>query len=108
MGLLDTSLDERETGLKIVLGDDATYQVKGLCSIKFDLYSGKSIILHDVMYVPKLKTNMVSISTLKDKRMRLDFIKGKVLTWPGESHMKDAFTLDIELKESIDLMGDLY
>lgn len=36
---------------------------------------------------------MVSIYALEDKGMRVAFIKGKVLTWPKESGMKDAFTL---------------
>ena len=45
------------------------------------------------MYVPGLKKNLVSISTLEDKGMRVSFIKGKVLTWPVGSPMRYAFTL---------------
>jgi len=48
-----------------------------------------------VMYVSELKKNLISISALEHKGMRVALIKGKVLTWPMESHMKDAFTLGI-------------
>jgi len=45
------------------------------------------------MYVLGLKNNLVSISTLEDKGMRVFFRRGKVLTWPMESRTRDAFTL---------------
>jgi len=51
------------------------------------------VLLEDVMRVPRLKKNLVSISSLEDKEMRVVFIRGKVLTWPMESHMMDDFTL---------------
>ena len=45
------------------------------------------------MYVMGLMKNLIYISSLEDKGMRVAFINGKVLTWPVDSHMKDAFTL---------------
>lgn len=84
----------RETSLKIILGENSTYPVKGFGSVKFDLDFGESVLLHEVMYVPGVKKNMVSIYSLEDKGMRVEFIRGKVLyTWPMESRMRDAFTL---------------
>eukprot|EP00253_Pinus_taeda_P023604 PITA_23604 len=41
----------------------------------------------------KFSRNLVSIWAFEDKGMRVAFIKGKVLTWPVGSLMKDAFTL---------------
>lgn len=67
--------------------------MKGFGFVKFHLDFGESVLLHDVIYVPGLKKNLVSISTLEDKGMRVAFIRGKVLTWPMESCMRDAFTL---------------
>lgn len=71
---------ERETNLKIILGDNSTYPLKGFGSIKFHLDYGEIILLHDVMYLPRLKKNLVSISSLEDKRMRVAFKRGKALT----------------------------
>lgn len=88
-----SNLVERETKLKVILGDNSTHPVKGFGSVKFYLNSRESVSLHDVMYVLGLMNNLVSISTLEDKGMEVSFIKGKVLTWPADSPMKLAFTL---------------
>ena len=75
-----SNLVERETKLKIILGDNSTHPGKGFGSVKFQLNSGELVMLHDVMYVLGLMKNLVSISAFEDKGMRVTFIKGKVLT----------------------------
>lgn len=75
--------------LKIVLEDIIEYPIKGFGSIKFDLNYGKSVVLHEVMYILKLKNNLVSIFAFEDKGTRVSFIKGNVLTWLKESLIKD-------------------
>lgn len=67
--------------------------MKGFGFVKFQVNSGELVLLHHVMYVPVLKKNLISVSALEDKGMRDSFIKGKFLTWPIHSTMKDAFTL---------------
>lgn len=68
-------LVERETRLNIILGDNSTQPVKGFGSVKFQLNSRELVLLHDVMYVPRLMKNLVSIYILEDKGMRFAFIK---------------------------------
>lgn len=80
-----SNLVEREISLKIILGDNSTYPVKGFSSMKFDLEFGEFILIHEVMYVLELKKNLVSTSTLENKGMRLSLIRGKFLTWSMES-----------------------
>ena len=41
---------------------------------------GKTISLQEVLYVHGLKKNLVSISALEDKGMKVASINGKVLT----------------------------
>ena len=88
-----SNLVERESNLKIILGDNSTHLIRGFGSVKFHLDSGELVLPHDVMYVPGLKKNLVFISSLEYKGMRVAFIKGKVLTWPVGSPMRNAFTL---------------
>lgn len=76
-----SNLVQRETKLKIILGDNSTHPVKGFGCVKFQLNSRESVLLHDVMYVPGLMKNLVSISALEDKGMRVAFIKGNFLTF---------------------------
>lgn len=79
--------------MKIIIGDNTTHPVKGFGFIKILLDFVESILLHDVIYIPRLEKNLVSISTMEDKGMRVYFIRGKVLTLPMESPMRDAFIL---------------
>eukprot|EP00253_Pinus_taeda_P034667 PITA_34667 len=55
---------EKETTLEIILGDDATYPIKGVGNVTLQLNLGNMIHLQEVIYVPDLKKNMVSISAM--------------------------------------------
>eukprot|EP00253_Pinus_taeda_P032390 PITA_32390 len=68
------NLIEKETNLEIILGDDATYPVKGVGSVTLQLNQGNTINLQEVLYVPDLKKNLVSISTMEDKGFKVAFI----------------------------------
>ena len=53
--------------------------------------------LSDVLYVPSMKKNHVSISALEDKGCKVAFSDGKVLAWHKNSSM-DA-TKEIGVRE---------
>jgi len=57
------------------------------------------------MYVSVLNKNLVSISALEDKGMKVSFMKGKVHTWPVGSPMRDAFTLGLRFEGSYRVIG---
>jgi len=59
---------------------------------------GEDIHLHDVLYVPGLKKNLVSIYAAKDKGMKVVFIKGKVLTCPEKKKHEKYFYSWIEIQ----------
>jgi len=80
-----SNLVEEESNFKVILGGNSTHPIKGFGSIKFHLDFMEFVLLHDVMYVSGLKK--------EDKGTRVAFIKGKVLTWPVGTSMRDAFTL---------------
>lgn len=82
---------EKDTNLKIILGDNATYPVKGVGNVTLQLNQGNTIHLQEVLYVPNLKKNLVSISAMEDKGFKVAFIDGKVRVW--NKNFKDAFTL---------------
>ena len=43
-----------------------------------------------MLYVPGLKKNLLSISSLDEKVMRVAFVDGQVLMWPRGKTIKDA------------------
>jgi hypothetical protein len=70
---------EKDSGTHVELGDDAKYAVKGEGTILFQLESGGLLEAQDVLYVPKLKKNLLSVSVLEDRGFFIMFKKGKVL-----------------------------
>ena len=61
------------------LGDDYQYPIKGCGESSYKLDSGNSMTMKDVLFVPRLKKNLLSISALDAKGMRVAFVDGQVL-----------------------------
>eukprot|EP00253_Pinus_taeda_P005119 PITA_05119 len=85
------NLIEKETNVEIVLGDNLKYPVKDVGNVSLKLNQGNTIHLQDVLYVPDLKKNLVSISAMENKGYKVAFSDGKVRVW--KKNIKDAFTL---------------
>lgn len=100
-----SNLVEREIDLKIILGDNSSSPTKDSGTVSFHMDQGKTLIVQEVLYVPSLKKNLVSISTLEDKGMKIAFINGKVLTWPSRSNMSDALTLGSRCEDLCKIIG---
>ena len=75
-------LSELESPHEVKLGDDYQYPIKGIGESSYKLDSGNSMMMKDVLFVPGLKKNLLSISALDAKGMRVAFENGQVLMWP--------------------------
>ena len=60
-------LDENDLGVHIKMGDDDRYSATGISTISFERESGKPFVLKEVMHVPGLKKNLISMAMLEDK-----------------------------------------
>ena len=87
---------EKKTNLEIILGDNATYLVKGIGTVTLHLNQGQTLHLQEVLYVPDLKENLLSIYAMEDKGFKVAFIDGKVCIW--QRNPKDAFTLGFRVE----------
>lgn len=85
-----SNLVERDSSVQIIIGDDACYFVKGVGTSTLHLDSSISLQLSDVLFVPGIKRNLVSISASEDKGYQVAFSKCKVLAWPKNSSIKIA------------------
>jgi hypothetical protein len=90
-----TNLVEKETNLHVVLGDDARYNVKGVGTSTFQLDSNMHLQLSEVLYVPVMKRNLVSIFSLEDKGYKVTFSEGNVLAWHKDSHINSARVIGV-------------
>ena len=52
--------------------------------------------MKDVLYVPGLKKNLLSISGLEKKGFRVAFVDGQVLIWPRGKTINDAIVIGVE------------
>jgi hypothetical protein len=65
-----TILIEKNSWLQVELGDNTKY-------VKY----GKPLKMSDVLYVPGLKKNLLSISSMEDRRYVVAFVGGQVISW---------------------------
>ena len=63
---LFTELDVNRESL-VELGDDSKVEVKGVGKIKVKMSSGWEVTLEDVLFVPNLGTNLVSVGRITSK-----------------------------------------
>ena len=86
-------LSEHESPHKVKLGDDYQYPIKGSGESSYKLESGKSLTMKEVLFVPGLKKNLLSISALDAKGMRVAFIDGQVIMWPKGKTIDEAVVI---------------
>lgn len=82
--------------MEIIIGDNATYLVKGIWIGTLHLNQGQTHHLQEVLYVPDWKKNLVSIFVMEDKGFKVTFIDGKVHVW--KRNPRDAFTLGFKVE----------
>ena len=61
----------------IEMGDDGRYSMTGIGTITFQRESGNPFLLNNVVHVPGLKKNLVSVAMLEDKGYDVVFSEGK-------------------------------
>ena len=74
---LFSDLEEKDLQMHIEMGNDGRYSATRIGTITFERESGKPFQLKDVMHVPGLKKNLVSVAMLEDKSYDVVFSDGK-------------------------------
>ena len=69
-------MSEHDSPHKVKLGDDYQYLIKGSGEVSYKLESMEYLKIKDVLYVPGLKKNILSISALVAKGMEFSFVDG--------------------------------
>ena len=90
-----TDLTEKKSSVHVELGDDGTYVIQGVGSTSFLLDFGIVLHIEEILFVPGLKKNLLSISTLEHKGSRVTFMDGKALMWPMDGDMSSADVIGI-------------
>ena len=59
------------------MGDDGRYSATDIGTISFERESDKPFVLKEVMHVPGLKKNLISVAMLEDKGYDVVFSEGR-------------------------------
>ena len=98
-------LSEHESPHKVKLGDDYQHPIKGSGESSYKLDSRKYMKMKNVLFVPGLKKNLLSISTLDAKGMRVAFVYGQVLMWPKGMTFDNAIVIEEQERDLYKLKG---
>lgn len=72
-------LAERALDIEIVLGDNHTVRVIGVGTVIFEREPLPPLKVMDVLYVPRMKKNLISVSAIEEKGFDVTFLGGQVL-----------------------------
>ena len=90
-----TDLSEKNIDLDIELGDDSTVKAVGQGTVLFQRESQQPMKVKDVLYVPGLAKNLISISAIEDRGYDVTFREGKVLIHPSGSSSRTAKVIGV-------------
>jgi hypothetical protein len=82
---LFSSLKKQDLGVHHEIGDDAKYPIAGVGTIPFQLKSSNSLDFDNVLFVPGLKKNLLSVSFMEDKGFVVEFKNQQILIMPKDS-----------------------
>lgn len=88
-------LMQRNLYAQVTIEDYSSYFVEGVGTSSLKLNSGISLQLNDVLFVPEIKRNLVSISTLEDEGYCIAFADGQIVTCPKNSNLKMAKVIGV-------------
>jgi hypothetical protein len=91
-----SNLTHKDSPHKVKLGDEYQYPIKGVGEASYKLDSRNPMKMKEVLYVPGLKKNLLSISALDEKGYRVAFVDGQVLMWPIGKTFDDVVVIGVQ------------
>ncbi|GJT03991.1 zinc finger, CCHC-type containing protein [Tanacetum coccineum] len=88
-------------GGTVLLGDNRECAIKGTKKVRVQMKDGLSFVLENVLYIPELKRNLISLGTLdregytvKLQNGRVKVIKGSLMVFSGTMKGNCVYSLD--------------
>ena len=91
-----TYLTEKKSFVEVEMGDQTTNSIQGVGSTSFQLNSDTNLKLTEILYVPGIKKNLLSVSALEDKGFRVTFMEGKALLWHKDSDLSSLEVIGVQ------------
>jgi len=65
---------KKTCSVQVQLGDNSCHEIKGIGSTSLQLESGSIIHIGEILYVPRLNKNLLSVEALEDKGYKVAFM----------------------------------
>ena len=75
-------LSQAGIDVEVVLGDDTVIRAVRCGTIIFQRNSMSPMTLRDILFIPGLKKNLISVSMIKDRGLEVSFLNGHVRVFP--------------------------
>lgn len=85
-----SELNERGVSVEVELGDDRVVKTVGRGTVSFQRESRHPLRFRDVYYVPGLRKNLISVSTIEDRGFEVRFREGRVYILPKGASFASA------------------
>ena len=85
-----SELNERGLSVEVELGDDRVVRAVGRGTVSFKRESRHPLRFRDVHYVPGLRKNLISVSTIEDRGFEVRFYEGHVYILPKGASFASA------------------
>ena len=86
--------EDKKSNVKVELGDDSTYSIRVGLDF-FHLDSSTIIHIDEILYVPRLKKNLLSVAVLQGKGFTIVFLEEKALMWPKDGNISSAIVIGV-------------
>ena len=90
---------------KVELGNGSTYDIKRVGSTSLQLDSSTLISVEEILYVPGLKKNVLSVTVLEDKGFSVALSEGKALVWPKGGNMSSTIVIGVREGDFYKVLG---
>jgi hypothetical protein len=86
-------------------GTNTRHAVKGVGCVRFQLESGGSLEMEEMLFVPELKVNFLSVSSLEDEGYGVVFQHGQVLIYPERATQDTTIVHGVRYERLYRLLG---
>ena len=91
-----SQLKQKQFSCMVELEDNSTYSIQGVGATSFQLNSGDTLHMQDILYVHGLKKNLFSISILEDKGFCVILMKNQAYLWLKNQNLETAIVFRVQ------------
>jgi hypothetical protein len=91
-----SNLTHKDSPHKVKLVYYYWYPIKGVGEASYKLDLEKPMQMKEVLYVPELKKNLLSILEFDEKGYIVSFVDGQVVMWPRGNNFDDALVIGVQ------------